>query len=133
MVGSGGPRPSVPSLSSSSLPAAGLGWTSSIKFHLIFGARLYISGFGQIEEKCKVITCRSSFNHTASLLSERRGKMSEIKEAKMMSPDHCVAANTHVVEIRKFYILVASKFQNFYTVCCIQSEVAQRALEEGDL
>ena len=33
----------------------------SIKFHLIFVARLYISGFGQIEEKkwCKVITCRS--------------------------------------------------------------------------
>ena len=58
--------------------------------------------------------------------------MSEINEAKMMSPDYC-AANTHVVEIRKFQILVAGKFLKFYTVCCIQSEVAQRALEEGDL
>ena len=59
--------------------------------------------------------------------------MSEIKEAKLMSPDHCAASNTNVEEIRKFYILVAGKFLNFCTVCCIQSEVAQRALEEGDL
>ena len=115
MVGSGGLRPSVPSLSSSSsLPAAGLGWTSSIKFHLIFGARLYISGFGQIEEKCKVITCRSSFNHTTRHYCLKVEKiMSEIIEEKRMPPDHCAAANTHIVEIRKFYISVAGKFLEF--------------------
>ena len=88
-------------------------WTApSIKFHLIFVARLYISGFGQIEEKkwCKVITCRSCStysHHKASsntinnilLCESSRVKSLQIKSSRVWAESSLLPRRANICRI----------------------------------
>ena len=88
-------------------------WTApSIKFHLIFVARLYISGFGQIEEKkwCKVITCRSCStysHHKASsntinnilLCESSLVKSSQIKSSRVWAESSLLPRRANICSI----------------------------------